>query len=133
MSAMFDLIAKAVARLRASQRVAHEFDGCSREEIEQIAHDVGVSPNELRILAERSADSASGLPRMMVALGIDGEQVKAHEPQVMRDLERLCSGCRDKGRCERDLAGGTAPAHYHDYCPNNFTLDAIKAEQSGTL
>lgn len=133
MSAMFDLIAKGVARLRATQRVSNEFDRCSPDEIELMAHDAGVSVSELRQLAERSADSASGLPRMMTALGVDGDEVRTREPQVMRDLERLCSGCQDKGRCERDLANGSAPAHYHEYCPNNFTLDALKAEQSGTL
>jgi hypothetical protein len=43
----------------------------------------------------------------------------------MRDLQRICIACGHKGRCRHDLAAGTAPSHYRDYCPNAMSLDVL--------
>jgi len=40
-------------------------------------------------------------------------------------LQRLCVVCSQKGRCEHELAKGTAAEHFHEFCPNAFTLDAL--------
>jgi hypothetical protein len=33
--------------------------------------------------------------------------------------------CIQKRRCDRDLAAGTAAAHYQDYCGNADTIDGL--------
>ena len=47
------------------------------------------------------------------------------EPLVLRDMERVCSLCNHKRQCDRDLAAGTAAAHYEEYCGNADTIDGL--------
>jgi hypothetical protein len=44
---------------------------------------------------------------------------------VLRDMERVCSLCSHKRQCDRDLATGTAAAHYEEYCGNADTIDGL--------
>jgi len=101
---------------------------CDSAEVMQIASDLGVTPAELRELSTKGPDSADLLLKMLVALGVDPKAVSEKEPLVMRDLQRLCTACADKNRCVHELADGTAPAHFHEFCPNAFTLDALLAD-----
>jgi hypothetical protein len=43
----------------------------------------------------------------------------------MRDLQRLCTICTDKGHCVQELPNGTATENLRHFCPNAFTLDAL--------
>ena len=43
----------------------------------------------------------------------------------MRDLQRLCMVCAQKGHCQHELAQGTAAEHFREFCPNAYTLDAL--------
>jgi tRNA-dihydrouridine synthase A len=44
---------------------------------------------------------------------------------VMRDLQRTCACCNEKGQCERDLLRRPEDALWQSYCPNATTLDAV--------
>ena len=44
---------------------------------------------------------------------------------MLRDMERVCSLCNHKRQCDRDLAAGTAAAHYEEYCGNADTIDGL--------
>lgn len=103
---------------------------CDRDEVMQIAHDLGVSPGELRDLASKGPDAADLVQKMLRALGVDPNELANKDPLVMRDLQRLCTNCADKGRCAHELADGTAGAHFHEFCPNAFTLDALLADKN---
>ena len=103
---------------------------CDSEQVMQIASDLGVTPSELRELSAKGPNSADLLLKMLVALGVDPKALSDKEPLVMRDLQRLCTTCADKSRCAHELADGTAPAHFHEFCPNAFTLDALFADKS---
>lgn len=105
---------------------------CDAEQVMQIANDLGVTPGELRELSAKGPGSADLLLKMLVALGVDPKALSDKEPLVMRDLQRLCTTCADKGRCSHELADGTAAAHFHEFCPNAFTLDALFADKSVT-
>jgi hypothetical protein len=65
------------------------------------------------------------LPKMLQALSIDQEDLARTEPLVLRDMERVCSLCNHKRQCDRDLAAGTSPAHYQEYCGNADTIDGL--------
>jgi len=62
---------------------------------------------------------------MLTALGVDQEALARTEPLVLRDMERVCSLCNHKRQCDRDLAAGTAAAHYEEYCGNAPTIDGL--------
>jgi hypothetical protein len=62
---------------------------------------------------------------MLKVLGIDEEALARTQPLVLRDMERVCALCADKGKCERDLAAGTAAEHYKGYCLNAPTIEVL--------
>jgi hypothetical protein len=43
----------------------------------------------------------------------------------LRDMERICALCLHKRRCDEDLAAGTLPEHYQEYCPNAPTIKRL--------
>jgi len=106
-----------------------ELDACGEGEVAHLAHDLGVSACELRTLAGRWPDSADLLRRRMDALGIDAAQVGRREPEVMRDLQRVCGQCADERRCEHDLRHDAGDHSWRTYCPNVGTLNAVRSEQ----
>lgn len=112
--------------LARSQMVA-ELAQFSPAEMDRMAHDVGVSTADLYDLAQHAPGSADEMPRMMVALDLDPAAVARAEPESYRDMQRLCSLCEAKGRCDHDLAAGTAEVNYQQYCLNAATLQALKA------
>lgn len=128
-----DLVLNAIAgwvnRYRDAIGHANEFGQCGPEEVSQIAKDLGVSANELRGLASKGPHAADLLQKMLVALDVDPQVIARKDPLVMRDLQRLCINCADKKLCARELAKGTAAAHFHEFCPNAFTLDALFEQQ----
>jgi hypothetical protein len=100
------------------------FDQIGADEAQNVARDLGTSVAELRLLAGQGADSADLLQRRLLDLKIDPVAV---EPAVMRDLQRCCSQCRDKVLCEHELDDHPRSAEWPKYCPNEQTIDALKA------
>jgi hypothetical protein len=104
-----------------------DLDRCDPIEVAQIATDIGISPGELRTLSGKGPGSADLVAKMLLALGVDPKALVNKDPLVMRDLQRLCSTCGNKGQCAHELADGTAAGHFHEFCPNAYTLDALVA------
>lgn len=129
---VLNAIADWVSRYRDAIGQANQLGQCSPEEVSQIAKDLGVSTIELRELATKGPHSADLLQEMLVALDVDPKVIARTDPLVMRDLQRLCVNCGDKNRCGREMAKGTAAAHFHEFCPNAFTLDALFEEKHRT-
>jgi uncharacterized protein YjiS (DUF1127 family) len=96
------------------------------DETAHIARDVGVSASELRTLAGKWP-SSDLLSQRMLAVG--GENVSTIEPTVLRDLQRVCTLCGDRSRCEHDVERNTRDRAWRDYCPNVATLDALRSEE----
>ncbi len=46
---------------------------------------------------------------------------------VLRDLEKTCSLCEDRQRCEADFAKGAVNSLWQEYCPNALTLRELVA------
>jgi hypothetical protein len=102
---------------------------CSPAEAARIAHDVGVSgAAELRVLAGKWPDSSELLSRRMRQIRLDAAHIVQVEPQVVRDLERVCTLCASKRRCSRDFAKERSLLSWQAYCPNTMTLKALVAE-----
>jgi hypothetical protein len=101
------------------------------EEVKLIAKDVGVSPSELRSLADFGPEAADLLLRRMAALGLDRNEISRTERRTFKDLQRVCTMCESHRRCARDLAHDSADQTWKDYCPNAATLIALNALQGG--
>jgi hypothetical protein len=100
-------------------------DGCGGGEVARIAHDLSLSPGELRALARKGSDSADLLYRRMDELGLDRDSVEHAEPRTMWDLQKACSLCDSKGRCRHDFARGAGASAWQPYCPNDDMLNAL--------
>jgi hypothetical protein len=117
---------------RQRRTAVAELNCCGSEEQDHIARDVGLSTPALRVLAGKWPDSADLLTRRMEQLALDAADIARVEPQVIQDLQRVCSLCASKGRCARDMAENPSDPGWQDYCPNAMTLKALLAERSGT-
>ncbi len=120
-----DAIAGWVNKYRSTHALHDEFGQCSPQDVAQIAGELGIPPGELRALAAKGPHAADLLEKMLLKLNVDPAQLANANPAVMRDLQRLCVVCGQKERCRHELKDGTAAEHYHEFCPNAFTLDAL--------
>ena len=113
-------------RQMAMERVrGSELDNCSPDDLRQIASDLGVPISDLQTLVSTSLQSGKYLRQMLTALHIDPSTLADARPSTMRDLQRVCSTCSNTDRCRHELAEGTAAGHFHEFCPNAYTLDAV--------
>jgi hypothetical protein len=89
-------------------------------------------PDQAPALARYSYD-ASLLFRRMAALQIDRDELASDDPLLFRELQGLCTLCRSKERCVRDLTWECDEAErqgWREYCPNAATLNALGAVQN---
>jgi uncharacterized protein YjiS (DUF1127 family) len=122
-------IAKWWRNLRDARSRLGELNGCGSEAA-NIARDIGLSRADLYTIAAKRPDSADQLKRRLATLDIDEAALLRNDPRVARDLERVCSLCGQKRQCERDLARHPDDPVWRTYCPNTYTLDALKEEKA---
>ena len=108
------------------------FEACTSDEIARLAHDVGLPETDLRRMATLGPDAARQLLDRMTALHLDAETIANTEPATMRDMQRLCSNCVSKKRCQRDLARNPNDPAWQ-YCPNAGTLGLLKGESTAAV
>lgn len=116
--------AKAFRQRRAS---VDEIDRLGPQETRCLARDLGVSADDLRVLAAKDRNAADLLYRRMQTVGLDPARV---DRAVMRDLQRGCSQCLDKGLCVHELEDRPREPTWPKYCPNEQTLAALTQEQA---
>jgi hypothetical protein len=114
-----------LGRIRDWWHMNHELGTVDRHELDHIAQDLGMTGSELRDLAARGPDAAHLLYERMRALGISKEDVERAALGLMRDLERTCACCNDKGVCEQDLAKRPGDPKWQRYCPNAISLQSL--------
>jgi hypothetical protein len=100
------------------------------EEVERLAQDIGLTGSDLRTLAGKWPDSSELLSRRLAALKFDEHELARDKPEVLRDLQRVCTLCASKGRCEHDFAYRPSDPTWQAYCPNSQTLAALNAERA---
>ena len=96
--------------------------------LERVARKLNVTPTDLEMLVRRGSQGANELPEMLKQLGIDEATLWRAEPALLLDMERVCSFCKHKRWCHQELAAGTAPANYVEYCGNADKFDALRFE-----
>ena len=78
---------------------------------------------DLRALARRGPEEANLLPRRLVELGLDPDEIARLEPALFRELHWHCTMCDSTGECSVDLAGDSPASSertdaWHGYCRN---------------
>jgi hypothetical protein len=99
---------------------------CAQEEVDRIAHDIGVSASELRKLATLGPNAADQLLARMEEIGVHPDVVERAEPSTFQDMQRTCSLCDSHKRCEQDLANHSTGRAWEHYCANASTLKMLR-------
>jgi hypothetical protein len=120
-----------LSRVRDWWRRHNEFSSLDPKELERVAAELGMSSGTLEDLVARGPDAAVHLFERLAALGLSQTEVERAAQGVLRDLQRTCTCCDEKGRCEKDLRNDPAGVVWKDYCPNAATLDALVRLKDG--
>jgi len=112
---------------RHRHRSVRELARLDRDVVDEVAHDLGLGVAELNMLAGGHDGPSTLMPSRLEQLGLDVDGVRMCDPEVFRDLERVCAHCKSVRRCRRDLARKDVEAGMQDYCLNAATLDALVA------
>jgi len=114
-----------LSHLRDWWRARNELAGIDPTELGRVAAELGMTPEGLEDLVARGPDAANLLYERMHALGLSRSDVEHAANGVMRDLERTCACCNEKGVCEKDLTKQPNNPGWKGYCPNAVSLESL--------
>jgi hypothetical protein len=103
----------------------HELDHLDPEVLNRMAVDVGLNPEDLVRLSKQPDGLPLLIDKRLAALELDPEDIRKLSPLLLRDLERTCAMCADKGRCADDMAADPQAPGWESYCPNSGTLRSL--------
>ena len=118
---VIDGMADFIGRTRRRWASAREFEAMAPAEVSSIARDLKLSKSSLRELAAKDREPHL-LVQMLRALN---KKMPPAGDLLTRDMQAVCSLCRSKARCNRELSSGGAAANYKKFCPNAFNLDLL--------
>jgi hypothetical protein len=130
-----DAVGALLGRIRDWWLRQEELRALDDKEIGRVAADLSMSRSALKDLVARGPDAAHLLYERMRALGISEVDVHRAAEGVMRDLQRTCACCDEKGVCEWDLRERPDDPVWKSYCHNAVTLESLtrlKARTSGS-
>ncbi len=119
---LWETLTGAWARYRKRRAAVAELQALGDTELERLVQDAGLTFGDVLALAKQNASSAAMLYRRLEQVGID---LKSIDPNMLRDMQRCCSFCDSKARCEHDLDHRPKAANWPDYCPNQQTIEAL--------
>ena len=115
--------------IRARSDLA-ELESCGGNQTERMAQDFGLSASDLRALASGGPSQGNLLLRRLANLRLDADELARSDPDLFRDLQRVCTTCRSPRRCARDLKWESNTSQdWRDYCPNAATLNMLSTLQ----
>jgi hypothetical protein len=120
-----DALSALLGRVRDWWRLQEELSALDDKEIGRVAADLRISTSTLKDLIVRGPDAAHLVYERMRALGISKADVERAAEGVMRDLQRTCACCNQKGVCEWDLRERPDDPVWKSYCRNAYTLESL--------
>ncbi len=129
---IFDSVVAAFRDWTRKRRLNLRLNECDSYQLARMAREAGLSPRELLRMSKLGPDAAKLLLDRMAIMHLDSEALNESDPSTMRDLQRLCSSCISKKRCQRDLVGDRYNPGWWQYCPNAGTLDALQRDATYT-
>jgi hypothetical protein len=115
-----------LARWREWWQRGRELGNFDRPELDRLAGELGLTAGDLEDLVARGPAAADLLYQRLSALGLTRADVERVAHGLMRDLERTCACCNEKGVCEKDLARRPEDPAWKGYCPNAISLESVK-------
>ncbi len=107
----------------ASASRSREIDAMSREELAAIAHDLSLSPDDIRTAVRRGPGVGVEAEAMMAAFGLDPADPRLASFST-REAARTCLNCEGRERCHAELEAGTARLNAAAFCPNAETFES---------
>jgi len=120
-----------LAHLRERWKAREELAKIDPNELANIARDLGMTQADLEMLVERGPDAAKLLYERMRLLGLTPDDVEHISNGLMRDLEKACVCCNEKGICEKDVTKRPDDPLWKDYCPNALELEDVQRLKNG--
>lgn len=102
-----------------------ELSQLDRQQVNELARDMGVTPQQLISMEETGGSAASQLPKRLRALHLDEKKLPVTDWAALRDMQRVCSVCGTKWQCEKDLRDWPDDPKWQEYCPNAETLRGL--------
>jgi hypothetical protein len=124
-NASVSLIDRILARLEDWAR-GNELQSLSRDELDRVAHDIGLNGDELERLAAGEADASRLLYARLEGLGLTMEAIEAKGAGTRRDMERTCGLCGERALCEHDLSERPDSDEWRRLCPNSAVFAAME-------
>ncbi len=118
-----DWISGVIAARRTVRELNDDLDA------DRVAHELGMPLSELHAIAIKGPGAAALLGRRMKMLGLDDNDLTWAGITTKRDLQRICAMCHRHRRCAHDLDQQDRSDRWTDYCPNTYTLLAVKSAQ----
>jgi hypothetical protein len=103
----------------------HELDLLSEHEVERMAHDMGVTADQLVAMSRESNGTQLLLERRLASLHLNAEEIRKISPLLLADLQRTCAHCSEKKRCLHDFKVSETHEGWESYCPNAGTLKTL--------
>ena len=110
---------------RKQLRQLNELNQLPQAELERVAADIGLNSDELIRVASQPGAASLLIEKRLAVLNLNPEDIRKLSPLLLRDLERTCAQCAEKGRCAHDLAEDPLSAAWVSYCPNSATLRSL--------
>ncbi len=120
-----------LVRLRDWWQARAELADIDRREVDRIAEELGMTADDLQDLVARGPHAADRLHERLRLLGLSRTDVERAAHGLMRDLERTCACCNEKGTCDKDLKHRPDDSGWTDYCPNAVSLQSLTNLKKG--
>ena len=94
-------------------------------ELVRMALELGLTRRDIELLAAEGAYADDLMRRMLVSHAISALDLAENRPDLYGELARRCAECSVKGRCEQELAAGTAASNAEQFCPNASAIRGL--------
>jgi hypothetical protein len=125
------LVERLLTRIEEWTR-GNEMASLSRDELDRMASDVGVTADDLSRLAQTEPDAARLMYARLAGLGCSMDDIERSGVGVRRDMERTCALCGDRPLCAHDLAERPDSEEWRRICPNNGTFEMMERLAAAT-
>jgi hypothetical protein len=112
--------------LRERHRLRREFEAMACEgDLDRVLVDAQMTRGDVEPMLANYPASAHRLDAVAARLGVT--EVLHRDPLAERDMRRVCSVCREQGRCAHWLAASPLEG-YRTFCPNAEELEELRHE-----
>ena len=122
-------VSNAWTRQRERSACRSDLNHMSREDMQDLALDCGLTPSQFRAMLIKGPRAADELLELMKALGIDEARLRATDSANLNDMKRVCGECVRKSKCRAGLRDGRAVRDYGTICNNADLLRAAARKE----